>query len=712
MATIDDLLDRIDDADLRHDLSRAIAKVGAVRRVPKVQKEYLLTYAAKQPEPEILLETPALPFQHIRAFGDLPDGTWHNMLIGGDNLPALRRLKDMKADGLLRNADGTDGVRLVYIDPPFASEDDYETKSGTIAYADKIVGATFIESLRKRIVLLRDVMADDATIFVHLDTRKSHYIKVILDEVFGEQGFRNEVIWKRTNARTSADRWPRVHDVLLVYAQGQGASFTPELIPAEESRMPHTLITGPDGLKYQTYELTAPGVTRAGDSGAEWRGFSPTKMGRHWANATSVREEWDRLGQIHWPARGGFPRRLSTTPFRHEDRMIPVGDVWTDIDRLNQADRSRVYPTQKPEGLLRRILESSSRNGDIVLDCFAGSGTTLAVAEKLGRRWIGVDLGLNSIYTIQKRMLNIAGSDSLTETKVGKSTPKPCCGEKDCAHCQEFCCRSFETAKAVPYGREPAPFAVYSSGHYDFHQLKALPFEDYRAFVLRLFEAVEQPETINGVRIDGRDHRGDPVIVYDFHVDEEAEVTVEFLEELASYLTGRVDERVLFIAPTARMAFFEDRISSRGITFEVRRVPYSAVAALQRRARQPVSEAEINKIIETESFDFAVPPIVGCEIDVAGRALTITDFHSRTIARDLTEWERGFPALAMVLIDYHHDGTVFDLDDVVFAEDIKDSGYRVSLAKAKPGETIAVSVCDIFGNEHVKVLRDLAWGES
>lgn len=683
MATIDDLISQIDDAALEGDLRRAIDQAEMDREGdPRVQREYRLSYAGKQPEPEILLETPALPFQRIRAFGEVADETWHNMLIGGDNLPALRRLKDMKAEGLLTSADGTDGVRLVYIDPPFASEEDYETKSGTIAYADKVAGAKFIESLRKRIVLLRGVMADDSTIFVHLDTRKSHYIKVILDEVFGEQGFRNEVIWKRTNARTTADRWPRVHDVILVYALGNGSVFIPELVPAEVSKAPHTLITGKDGLKYQTYELTAPGVTRDGDSGAPWKGFSPSAMGRHWANSTTVREEWDRLGLIHWPGRNGFPRRLADTPYRHEDRMVPVSDVWTDIDRLNQADKSRVYPTQKPEDLLKRILESSSKEGDLVLDCFAGSGTALAVAEKLGRRWIGVDLGLNSIYTIQKRLLNIA-----TSWAIG---PKG--------------------TKKKAYGQPPQPFGVYSSGHYDFHQLRALPFDAYRTFVLRLFDAISQPATINGVVIDGRDGRGDPVIVYDFNVDDAA-VTIEYLDEVASFLAGRVDERILFIAPAASLAFFEDRVTTRGITFEVRRVPYSAVAALQRRARQPVSEADINKIIETESFDFAVPPTVEYKVDAAARVLTITDFRSRAIARDLTEEARGLPALAMVLIDYDHDGSVFDLDHVVFAEEMKNDGWKVPLPKAKRGETVAVSVCDVYGNEHVEVFRDRKWGK-
>jgi DNA modification methylase len=294
------------------------------------------------------------------------------MLIQGDNLPILRRLSDMKAEGKLLNGDGTPGVRLVYIDPPFASDEDYETRSGRIAYSDKIKGAEFIEGIRKRIVLLQDLLSSDAVIYIHMDWRKVHYIKAIMDELFGEHAFRNEVVWKRTNARTTADRWPRVHDVLLVYGVGN-APFAPETVPADSSRMPHNLITGADGLKYQTYELTAPGITRKGESGKPWRGFDPSSFSKHWANGLAVPEEWDRQRLIHWPTKGGFPRRRAAEPFREMDRTVPVSDVWTDIDRLYQGDKTRIYPTQKPEPLLRRIVESSTRIGDLVLDCFAGS---------------------------------------------------------------------------------------------------------------------------------------------------------------------------------------------------------------------------------------------------------------------------------------------------------------------------------------------------
>lgn len=386
-------------------------------------------------------------------------------------------------------------------------------------------------------------------------------------------------------------------------------------------------------------------------------------------------------------------------------------DTW-DIPHLDPKNKTeRVdYPTQKPEALLKRIIAATSKPGDLILDCFAGSGTTLVVAEKLDRRWIGVDLSLSSIYSTQKRLLNLAASAALTATaiKVGRAKPA-CCGNQDCEHCAEFCCRPRETVVPVAYGKPTTPFAVYSSGHYDFHKLKALPFDEYRTFVLRLFGAAEQPEMLNGLTIDGR-HRGDPVIIFDFHVDPDAQVTIEYFEELATFLEGRVRGRLLFIAPAASLALFDDRLSMRGIDFEIRRVPYSVVAAMSDRTNQATSEADINRIIETKGFDFGAPPEVEIMLDPTARTLTITRFRSRAIVKDLSEEKRGFESLAMVLVDYDHNGSVFDLDRVEFAEQLESKGWRVDLLEAKTGEEVAVSICDLFGNEHVQVFRDQEWG--
>jgi site-specific DNA-methyltransferase (adenine-specific) len=166
------------------------------------------------------------------------------------------------------------------------------------------------------------------------------------------------------------------------------------------------LITGPGGQKYQTFELTGAGVTKSGDSGRSWHGFDPGTYGRHWGNSHALMEDWDAKGLIHWPKDGGFPRRRAAEPFDAESRNVIVGDVWIDIDRLNQSARERLgYPTQKPVALLERIIAASSNEGDLVLDPFCGCGTTVHAAEKLNRRWIGIDITHLAIGLVKRRLL-------------------------------------------------------------------------------------------------------------------------------------------------------------------------------------------------------------------------------------------------------------------------------------------------------------------
>lgn len=361
-----------------------------------------------------------------------------NRLYFGDNLDVLRRdIKDETAD-------------LIYLDPPFNSEAKYnvlfetpESEKGaaqaeafrdTWTWGDEaarsldeimtdVRGSTarFIDALRSalgesdmmaylvmmavRLHELRRVLKEDGSLYLHCDPTASHYLKILLDGIFGPQNFRGEVIWKRTNARATTGKWPRLHDVLLHYSASDRFHFSPVRIAADERKLPHTLITGADGLKYQTYELTAPGLTKDGPSGRPWRGYDPAKFGRHWANTHEIMDTWDRAGLIHWPARNGFPRRKAAEPFNPSSRRIVVGDVWTDIDRINQSAAERLgYPTQKPLALLDRIIQSSSEPGDVILDPFCGCGTTVESAHRAGRRWIGVDVAYHAVRVIEGRL--------------------------------------------------------------------------------------------------------------------------------------------------------------------------------------------------------------------------------------------------------------------------------------------------------------------
>ncbi|MFL6332342.1 MAG: site-specific DNA-methyltransferase [Pyrinomonadaceae bacterium] len=368
---------------------------------------------------------------------------WKNQLYYGDN---LRVLREEIAD---------ESVDLVYLDPPFNSAANYNvlfreasgeqsaaqitafedtwhwTHESEAAYQELVTEAPerlarLVEAMRQmlgtsdmmaylvmmapRLLELHRALKPTGSIYLHCDPTASHYLKLLLDAIFGPVNFKNEIVWKRHNARSTDQRWPRMHDTILFYSK-QTLKFNSIQVAADKAKLPHTLVTGSDGLKYQTYELTGPEVRKSGDSGTPWRGYDPAKMGRHWANSHALMDEWDKAGLIHWPKKGGFPRRRDSNPFS-EERMITVGDVWTDIDRINQTAKERLgYPTQKPEALLERIINASSNEGDVVLDPFCGCGTTINVAERLKRRWVGIDITHLAVALIQNRLRETFGTE-------------------------------------------------------------------------------------------------------------------------------------------------------------------------------------------------------------------------------------------------------------------------------------------------------------
>ncbi len=182
------------------------------------KQETELIYAGKTRDVDVLTETMAVPLQKVKVFGDVKDDKWHNMLIFGDNLQVLKTLLKIKEEGKLKNADGTKGVRLIYIDPPFATKQEFRAKNGEKAYQDKIIGAKFLEWLRKRLILLRELLTDDGSIYVHLDWKMGHYVKVLMDEIFSG-GFRNEIIWYYRRWTAKAKEYQHMHDTILFYVK-------------------------------------------------------------------------------------------------------------------------------------------------------------------------------------------------------------------------------------------------------------------------------------------------------------------------------------------------------------------------------------------------------------------------------------------------------------------------------------------------------------
>lgn len=353
-----DRADRLTDADVK--------AIASKLRRGEFLEEYLqpllfrtpqepeLAYACKEPISRILADTMAVPLQPLKRFAGADDA-WANKLIFGDNLQALKTLLQMKERGELLSADGTSGVRMCYIDPPFATKREFRGSKSQLAYRDKVEGAEFMEFLRKRLIFIRELLAADGTLYVHLDPKKGHYIKVLLDEIFGSQNFRNEIIWWYYNKmQGNIGRFPSNHDCIYVYGKSSDAYFSPVM----EER-----------------ESVTQMIQRAWDA----------KKGK----LVNVKGEDGKVLYID-----------------REDRR--VDDVWR-LSMLQPADETEKvdYPTQKPRTLLEVAIAASTQPGDLVLDAFLGSGTTAIAAETMKRRWIGMDCGKLAIYLGQRRLLEL-----------------------------------------------------------------------------------------------------------------------------------------------------------------------------------------------------------------------------------------------------------------------------------------------------------------
>jgi site-specific DNA-methyltransferase (adenine-specific) len=377
---------------------------------------------------------------------------WKNQLFFGDNLEILR-------SGRIP----VGSVDLIYLDPPFNSNATYNVlfaeKSGeksaaqitafedtwewgeeaAAAYDDIIRGdrprlADLLQALRAflgqnammayismmavRLVELHRVLKPTGSLYLHCDPTASHYLRLILDSIFSPMNFRNEIIWKRTSAHSSAKRYGPVHNIILFYSKSANFMWNPAYAGHDEKYVKsHYTQVDPDGRRWMPDNLTAMGV-RHGSSGKAWRGFDVASKGNHWKFTIEKLEELDAEGKIYWPLAGGWPRYKR---YLDEVKGVPAQDIWVDTPPINAQAKERLgYPTQKPEALLERIIQASSNEGDIVLDPFCGCGTTITVAERLKRRWIGIDITHLAITLIKKRLLDSFGKELAPYEVIGE----------------------------------------------------------------------------------------------------------------------------------------------------------------------------------------------------------------------------------------------------------------------------------------------------
>lgn len=424
--------------------------------VAKAKGRPMLTWVGKKP----LARIAAFPAQHIETVpapaGDIPlaqvdwsdwprDLPQGGLLYHGDNKEVLAHLL----------ANGFRGkVKLIYIDPPFDSGADYVRKvqlrgpkggnkiegedytlGEQVQYSDIWANDNYLQFMYERLLLLKDLLAIDGSIYLHCDPSRNSYLRLVMDEVFGPDAFVNEIVWQRLSAHNDAGRYGIIHDTIYYYGPPERI-WNPQRTELRETYVQQFFdqVEEVTGRRYSRSDLTARGL-RNGETGLPWRGINPAEKGNHWKVPISKLEEWEQEGRIHWPkAEGGMPRLK-----RYLDEALEQGgsvqDIWADIKPIhNQSQELLGYPTQKPVELVSRIIAASTNPEDIVLDCFLGSGTTAITAQKLGRRWIGCDINKGAIQTTAKRLQGVIAEQAAAAAKrrqrelvaQDEAPPQPC----------------------------------------------------------------------------------------------------------------------------------------------------------------------------------------------------------------------------------------------------------------------------------------------
>jgi 16S rRNA G966 N2-methylase RsmD len=639
------------------------------------KQETELIYAGKTREIDVLAETMAVPLQKVKVFGEARDDEWHNMLIFGDNLQILKTLFKMKEDGRLKNPDGTKGVKLIYIDPPFGTGDVYGNGDAAV-YSAKLMGAKYLEWLRQRIILLKELLSDDGSLYMRTDYHFGHYMKVLLDEVFGRENFRNDlVINRRKKSAQETNRYNVSTDAIYFYSRNNYFYFE------KPSRTRICSFCGSE-KEPEWHIMISSGVRHPPERIIFGKVMLPPR-GHHWTYKQKRIDQMMREKRIRINEEATYVdlngNQVRGMPEYLQAEVIPVDSYWADLKGYTARWN---YPTENPEELLDRVICASSKEGDLVLDAFAGSGTAGAVAEKLGRRWIMIDSSKFALYTITKRMLNL-------KEKIGNK------------------------GRAL----KAKPFVVYNAGLYDMRILKELPFKEYREFALQLFQCKDEPHKLAGIELDGyfgQDH----VLVFKWKTNsskkDEYVMDRGFIDNLHSILKDRISSRFFVIAPAASVLFLEDYIEKDEIRYYVLRIPYSVIDELHKKnfklLEQPLSAdiSEVNKVMEQVGFDFIYPPDVECEYYIANEkgklfdeaVVKIKKFRSNIISKKpIPDEELGLKALSMVMIDYDYNSVYFNMDDKWFASELASSEYEVRFALDKVGEKMMIIYMDMYGNE-------------
>jgi len=424
--------------------------------------------------------------------------TARNALYYGDNL------------AVLRESIATESVDLIYLDPPFNSQATYNLlfrspagagsqaqieafedtwhwaeeaerafdqvmRSGNTNAADMLRAMrsslgendmmAYLAMMAIRLIELHRVLRPTGSLYLHCDPTASHYLKLLLDGIFGAENYQNEIIWKRTGSHGGSKRWGPVHDVILFYSVSDRFTWNKVYQSYDDRYLDKFYRLQDDRGTYQLVSLTGAGI-RTGDSGKSWKNVDPTKTGRHWAVPTRALAEaypdanmdglttqdkldlLEKAGLIVWPERGAVPRQKR---YSNESPGVQVQDIITDVGPISSHAKDRLgYPTQKPLALLERIINASSNPADVILDPFCGCGTAIHAAQKLGRSWIGIDITHLAVSLIERRLKDAFPGIAFDV----HGTPKDMDGARDLARRDKYQFQwwALSLIDAQPYG--------------------------------------------------------------------------------------------------------------------------------------------------------------------------------------------------------------------------------------------------------------------
>ena len=366
------------------------------------KKPISIVYEGKKDSSDILSQD----YPHFSTVKAINAGN-KNKLFFGDNLQALLFMLNNGYKG---------AIRLIYIDPPFATVSNFVNRNQEHAYSDSLCGGDYVEFLRERLIVMRELLSEDGSMYLHLDGNMAFTMKLVMDEIFGEKNCRAFITRKKCSTKNyTKNAYGNISDYIMFYSKTADYVWNRPFEPWEYDRMmeQYPYVDKKTGRRYKKVPVHAPGI-RNGETGKEWHGKMPPK-GKHWQYTPDKLDEFDAAGEIYWSPTGN-PRKMV---FCEPDKGIPVQDIWLNYrDSINQAQMTTGYPTEKNFDMMKMIVGASSNPGDIVMDCFAGSGTTLGAAFDLDRRWIGVDNSLESMKAILKRFtvgLDVYG-DYVTES--------------------------------------------------------------------------------------------------------------------------------------------------------------------------------------------------------------------------------------------------------------------------------------------------------